>query len=292
MSDPVLAFILIVAFIAAMAMAAYFKTLDHTFSSDATAPLIAGIVAGILIHFATVSPFARTLATGIILTVVALYVRLTGRESEPAEGMILGALTGASAAVPLAFSGGEELLRFAECILAGAVAGYGITFALTHVTDKWKQAAIDAVTAAAAVGAAYVPAVLARNGVPHRNIAFGAAIALPLLVILTVFKQWPAVRAELADEAALGLIDPEDVRRTAHPFLRMGRGGWHNAGAHREFVRLATKMALRKRQQRHRTEETARLYQLEVIKLRMVMQEMVRIDRAMRAHSETVGSRQ
>jgi hypothetical protein len=290
MSDPVLAFVLIVAFIAAMAMAAYFKTLDHTFSSDARVPLIAGIVAGILIHFAAVSPFVRTLATGIILTVVALYVRLTGRESEPAEGMILGALTGAAAAAPLAVIGGDELLRFTECILAGAVTGYGITFALTHVTDTWKQAGVDAATAAAAVGAAYVPAPLTRNGVPDRNLALGVAAALPLLVVLTVFKQWPAVRAELTDEANLGLIDPEDVRRTAHPLLRLGRGGWHNAGAHREFVRLASKMALRKRLQRHRREETARLYQLEVIKLRMTMQEMVRIDRAMRAHAAREGT--
>ena len=43
---------------------------------------------------------------------------------------------------------------------------------------------------------------------------------------------------------------------------------------HRDFVRIANKIALRKRQQRTRTEEIARLYQLEVIKLRMQMQEM------------------
>lgn len=290
MSDPVLALILVVAFIAAMAIAAHFKTLDHSFSREARVPLVAGLVAGFLILFAARSPLARLVATGIVLTVVALYLRLTGRESEPAEGMILGALTGAAAALPLAvFGGQEELLRFAECILAGAVAGYGITFALTHVTEKWKQAGIDAITAAAAVGAAYLPAVLAKNGVAEHRVAYGAAAFLPLLVVLTVFKQWPTVRAELTDEAGLGFIDPEDVRRTAHPILRLGRGGWHNAGAHREFVRIATRMALRKRQQRHRNQETARLYQLEVIKLRMDMQEMARIDRAMRAHSEAVG---
>lgn len=282
MADPVLAFVLIVSFIAAMAMASYFKTLDQSLIRDARVPLIAGIVAGIAIRFADVSPSMRIVATGIVLTIVALYVRLTGRESEPADGMTLGALTGATAALPLAFSGEGELLRLAECLLAGAVAGYGITFALTKVSDKLRQAAIDAVTAALAVAAAYVPSILLQSRVPERQIAIGAAALIPLLLIATVFKQWPQVRAELRHEASLGLIDEEDVRRTAHPILRLGRGGWHDAGAHREFVRIATRMALRKRQQRHRAEEIARLYQLEVIKLRMEMQEMARIDRAMR----------
>ncbi|HEX6161359.1 MAG TPA: hypothetical protein VF111_14385 [Thermoanaerobaculia bacterium] len=282
MADPVLAFVPIVSFIAAMAMASYFKTLDQSLFRDAQVPLVAGVVGGIAIRFADVSPVARIVATGVVLTIIALYVRLTGRESEPADGMTLGALTGATAALPLALSGEGELLRLAECLLAGAVAGFGITFALTKITDKLQQAAIDALTAAVAVGAAYLPTLLQRSRIPEREIALGATALIPLLLIATVFKQWPQVRAELRHEASLGFIDDEDVRRTAHPILRLGRGGWHDAGAHREFVRIATRMALRKRQQRQRTEDVARLYQLEVIKLRMEMQEMARIDRAMR----------
>ena len=49
--------------------------------------------------------------------------------------------------------------------------------------------------------------------------------------------------------------------------------------AHRQFVRLANKIALRKRQQRDRNDSMARLYQLEIIKLRMQIQEMSKIDR-------------
>ena len=45
-------------------------------------------------------------------------------------------------------------------------------------------------------------------------------------------------------------------------------------------MRLANRIALRKRQQRDRTDDEARLYQLEIIKLRMQIQEMSRIDRA------------
>ena len=282
MSDPVLALILIASFFVVVTIASYFKTLDAALWSDGQVPIIAGIICGVLIRFATFIP--SYVSAGILLTLAALYVRLTGRESEPVEGMTLGAITGAAAAIPLVVLSGEyELLRFAECILAGAVAGYGITFALTHVHNGLRQAAIDAATAVAAIVAAWLPNILRLN---PRQIALGAAALVPLLVVITVFKQWPSVRTELRDEAALGFIDDEDVRRTAHPLLRLGRGGWYDSGAHREFVRIANKIALRKRQQRGRAEEIARLYQLEVIKLRMQLQDMTRIDRAMRAQND------
>ncbi len=285
MSDPVLALVLIVAFFVVVSAASYFKTLESGLWSEARLLLIAGAICGVLIHYARfISSFA---AAGVILTIAALYVRLMGRESEPADGMILGAITGAAAAIPLVVLAGElELLRFAECVLAGAAAGYGITFGLTHVRDKIKQAAVDAATTVIAVAAAWLPSLLMRMGrLTEKQIAVAAAALVPLLVVATVFKQWPSVRAELRHEAALGFIDEEDVRATAHPLRRLGRAGWHDAEAHRAFVRMANKIALRKRQQRTRTEEIARLYQLEVIKLRMQMQEMSAIDRRMRADS-------
>lgn len=282
MSDPVLVFVLITTFIPALAAVAYFKTLDSALGSDARVPMIAGVIAGIVIW-----KLDHPVAIGVILTFAALYVRLTGRESEPSDGMTLGALMGAAAAIPLAFQGDDELLRFTQCVLAGAVAGYGITFGLTHVRDKRKQIAIDALTMLIAIGTAWAAAVAPLRG---RVMAMAAAAAIPLLVVATVFKQWPAVRAELLHEAALGVIDDSDVRPTAHPFLRLGRGGWYDRAAHREFVRIATRIALRKRQQRARDEELARIYQLEVIKLRMQLQDMSRIDRAMRkAGAESAG---
>jgi len=291
MSDPVLALILVFAFFAVVTAASYFKTLDTGLWTDGQVPLIAGLICGALIRFATFVP--HFVATGIVLTIAALYIRLTGRESEPTDGMALGAVTGAAASLPLILGGENELLRLAECILAGATAGFGITFALSHVRDNLRQAAVDVATALLAVAAAWLPAIVLRSSAPRfaeRHIAIGAAALVPLLLVATVFKQWPSVRAELRHEAALGFIDEEDIRRTAHPLLRLGRGGWHDAGAHREFVRIANKIALRKRQQRSRTEEMARLYQLEVIKLRMELQEMARIDRAMRMHSEEAGA--
>ena len=92
MSDPVLALVLIVSFIAALAAASYFKTLDSSLGRDSRIPLIAGAVTGVLIHY-----IPGPIATGIILTIAALYVRLIGRESEPSDGMTLGAMTGVAA---------------------------------------------------------------------------------------------------------------------------------------------------------------------------------------------------
>lgn len=282
MSDPVLALILIVSFIAALAAAAYFKTLDSGLGRDARVPMIAGVIAGAIFLF-----FGNPIAIGAILTLAALYVRLTGRESEPVDGMVLGAMMGACAAILPVLQDEHELLRFAQCVLAGAVAGYGITFGLTHVRERSRQIGVDAITLAIAILAAWLPAVLPLM---PRAIAIAVAAIIPLIILATVFKQWPVIRGELRHEAALGVIDDEDVRLTAHPFLRLGRGGWHDRSAHREFVRIANKIALRKRQQRGRPDEIARLYQLEVIKLRMQLQDMTRIDRAMRGAASQAAS--
>lgn len=285
MSDFVLALVLIASFFLVITAASWFKTLERGLWREARVPIVAGVLAGIAIRLV---PQAHVLLVGVLLTLAALYVRLTGRESEPSDGMVLGAMTGAAAALPfIVMRDAQPLLRFSECILAGAVSGYGITFGLTHVRDKVRQFAVDVLTAALSVGAAAIPSLALGWRVPERELALVTAALVPLLLIATVFKQWPAVRAELRHEAVLGFVDEEDVRTTAHPFRRLGRASWHDAEAHREFVRIANKIALRKRQQRHRTEEIARLYQLEVIKLRMQLQEMTRIDRAMRMRAES-----
>jgi hypothetical protein len=278
MSDPVLALMLVMALFIAIAVVRFFKTLDSDFWHAAATPLFAGVAAGVLVRLFDPSPALRPVAVGIVVTIAALYSRLTGEESEPADGMLLGAASGAAAALPLVINTDWELEAFSICVIAGAVAGYGITFAAFHVADKVKQLLLDLITAGIVVGGAHVPMALARAGVRERYLAIGIAAGVPFLALVAVFKQWPDVRAELRHEASLGFIDDADVRPTAHPFLRLGRAGWNDAGAHRQFVRIANRIALRKRQQRNRPDEMARLYQLEIIKLRMELQEMSRLD--------------
>ena len=283
MSDPVLAFVLLAALAIALVGAWFFRNLDPAVGELSLTPLFAGAVAGVLVRVVDAGGLLRALVTGVVLTAAALYVRLTGDRSEPADGMILGAICGAGASVPLIVGGRTELDDLAACVAAGAVAGYGITLAALHVADRLRQAAIDIVTAAAATGVASIPSLADRAGLAPVTAAAAVVAAVPLAAIITVFRQWPDLRAELRHEASLGFIDDGDVRATAHPIRRLGRGGWADPQAHREFVRVATELALRKRQQRGRPDDTARIYQLEIIKLRMQIQHMTRIDNDARA---------
>jgi hypothetical protein len=279
MTDPVLTFVILAFFFAAIAGARYFKTLDTGFGRAAASPILSGIASGVVILIAGRFVSMPVVVIGIVMTLAAIYVRHTGDESEAPEGMLLGALIGASAALPLAFSGENELRHFSECAVAGTIAGYGVTFAQFHITDRARQVILDVITAAVAIAGAWLPSLLEGDGFSQRRVAVLVAVAIPILSATTVFARWRTIRSELAHEAAIGVIDARDVRATAHPILRFGRAGWSDAAAHREFVRLANRIALRKRQQRNRPDEIARLYQLEIIKLRMQLQEMAKIDR-------------
>jgi len=285
MTAQVLTLILIATLFAAVAAVRFFRTLDAIFWRDAATPVIAGLIAGAVFFFLdsgqqtadsglTLLSAVRYLLSGTVLTLAALYVRLTGRESEPGDGMLLGALTGAAAAL-------FNLDRFSECVLAGAIAGYGVTYAAFYVRQRGKQIAIDSFTALAAIGGALLPRVVI---VPDVDIV--VTIAIPLIGIIALLKQWRDVTRELMDEANLGFIDVSDVRVVSHPIRRLGAAGWADRTARREFVRIANMIALRKRQQRNRPEEEVRLYQVEIIKLRMQLQEMTRIDQEVRASNE------
>ena len=268
-------------FAAIVTVVRFFKTLDNDLGRAASTPVVTGAITGLLLRFAHLHGAWQLIAVGVLLTLAALYVRLTGEESEPIDGMLLGGYTGVAAALAMTLGreGGSRTL--AECLLAAAVAGFGITFASFHVADRTRRLILDGVTAAAAVLAAFIPSMVHKlSAIDDSDIAIVVASVIPLVAISSVFQQWADVRAELRHEASLGLIDERDVRTASHPLLRFGRAGWKDAAAHREFVRLANKIALRKRQQRSRPEEMARLYQVEIIKLRMQIQEMSRIDHA------------
>src|SRR5436190_11312213 len=97
MTDPVFAFVLIISELAAVVAVRFFKTLESELDPWTT-PLLAGLAAGVLLRLiGTSAPFAIAL----VLTAAALYVRLTGGESEPVDGMLLGAASGAAAAIAL-----------------------------------------------------------------------------------------------------------------------------------------------------------------------------------------------
>jgi hypothetical protein len=277
MSDPVLCIVVYAVFLAAMAAAHFFKTLDNDLGTAWRTAFAIGVAVAILLFIVRA---LYPVVGGIALTLAALYVRHTGQETEAVDGMIVGSVMGATAAVPFVMTSIHAPSIIAALMLAGGVAGYGITFAVFHVADKRRQIAFDVATAAIAMLAAWLPSLVTHYGIRERHILLAVSVAMPLIVIAAVFRQWPDVRAELRHESSLGFLSDHDIRTTAHPLLRLGRGGWADRRAHREFVRLANRIALRKRQQRDRTDEEARIYQLEIIKLRMQIQQMSIIDRA------------
>src|SRR3954449_7263357 len=191
MSDPVLCIVVYVVFLAAMAAAHFFKTLDNDLGTRWSTAFAAGVVVAVLLFLVRA---LYPVVGGIALTLAALYVRHTGRETEAVDGMIVGSVMGATATIPFVMTSIHEAGIIASLMLAGAVAGYGITFAVFHVADKRKQIAFDVATAAAAVGAAWLPSIVARYGISEGKILIAVAAALPLIVVIAVFQQWPDVR--------------------------------------------------------------------------------------------------
>src|SRR5262249_54539398 len=153
--------------------------LDTGFGRAAASPILSGIATGIVICVAGRFTGLLAVVTGAAITLAAMYVRHTGDESEAPEGMLLGALIGASAALPLAFTGENELRHFSECAIAGTIAGYGVTFAQFHVMDRARQLLLDVITAVAAVAGASLPAIVERAGFRQRSLAISVAVAIP-----------------------------------------------------------------------------------------------------------------
>src|SRR5439155_14717070 len=87
----------LLAFLLAMALVHFFKTLDADLWHAWRNPVAAGLVLGGALR---VAHFPHPVAFGVLLTIAAVYARHTGRESEAIDGMIIGAAMGAAAALP------------------------------------------------------------------------------------------------------------------------------------------------------------------------------------------------
>ena len=78
MSDPVVALLLVISLFIAIAVVRFFKTLDGDFWRAAASPIFAGLAAGVLIRLLDPSTTLRPIAIGVVVTIAALYSRLTG----------------------------------------------------------------------------------------------------------------------------------------------------------------------------------------------------------------------
>src|SRR5258708_35726441 len=132
MSDPVLCIVVYAVFLAAMAAAHFFKTLDSDLGDAWRTALVMGIAVALALII--VRALYR-LVGGITLTLAALYVRHTGRETEAVDGMLVGSVMGAPAAIPFVLTAAHEVRIMAAVVIARARPGRGPPRAVVRLDE-------------------------------------------------------------------------------------------------------------------------------------------------------------
>lgn len=246
-----------------------------------------GVLGGVTIAVAAWIPtfFAGKDLHGSLLVAVAIVIsmwliRAREVDADFTEGMLIGALAGVIGGTlgMLAAKGtATEVTTFA---VAGALGG-AVIFAAT-LRLRRARAAI-AIVAAIALWLALEPLERAAGRVANPAMPIIAVVTVAATAAVATIARFPALRRELRTEASLGLLSQTDADAVTHPLKRFQNAHWRDREARRAFVRVATEIAVRKRRQRRMDSATARLYQLEVLKLRMELQEIQQVEAAVRS---------
>jgi hypothetical protein len=258
-------------------LADLFKNIEPDWRSSMVAPAVCGLIAGALTLAArrAVADLAAVLLAGLVLTLIAAYLQRIGLHSEPIEGLMAGAVTGTSAAlIAVPLTDRSPSLEAAGLVLGGSIAG--MIYALLQERLTRYLVPANLVTWAASAGGLYVMRHVPPS-VPPSRVVLGMAFAVPLAIVLSVFVNRRAAIRELREESALGIFPDEEIRKATHPIRRLFSGGWSDRAVRRRFVSLTNALATRKARQRVARRELARLYQLDVLKLRMELQEILRV---------------
>lgn len=233
--------------------------------------LIAGACAGtILLAPPLMShPIGRVAAVAVTMTLALVWVRGVVHDHTGSDAVLTGAALGSSAAVPWLIAADSTAPSVAFVCLAAAVAA---SVADLHAADRlWGALAALAASVTAAAAASFVQ--------PPPAALLAVAIVIIVWTLAATSVRARLLETELAEEAALGVIDEREIRGALHPVLRLLPRGWRNREARWRFVELANQLAIRKRRQRKLPPELARLQQLEVMKLRMELAEVARVER-------------
>lgn len=215
-------------------------------------------------HWAVAAAFALAL----------LWLRARRVDADFGEGIVSGAIVGGAAAVGLAIADRTDY-TFPTLVFAGTLAGTIAYFSAIRLRrGRFAIAVANAVLLAFALRW--------LQHLPTRRGSIVAISTVAALVLLATFLRWPMVRRELTEEAALGFVPDDEVTRIANPFRRLMPSGWIDQRARRAFVRLATEIATRKAQQRRMSPDQARLHQLEVLRIRRLLQDVYAVELSMR----------
>ena len=271
-----LAYLILPAAIAVVQLAlSFFK--DYRFAPmEWLAPsAISGAAIAMAIRYISPTSLSTSWTAAIVIGLAFFLLRARRVEAEWTEGLFAGSVAGATAASILSMwaprlSTAQLLIH---CIVAGGAAfavplrlrrarfavGAGIVLLLWILTSLTEQ----------------IPSNL-------RSLEILVSIVV-LLELIGIISRAPVIRRELEEEAAHGFVEPADVLALAHPLKRFRRANWVDRSARREYVRLATELSLRKARQRRMPVEQARLHQLEVLRVRKLLQGVADVERAMRA---------
>lgn len=212
-----------------------------------------------------------------ILFLLASWIQRRDADLDGTDAALAGSITGLVAAAIVLPMSDQPLNDVARLGAAGPIA----------VGAAWFAASRGKAVAAWFGGAALIAAVAAMARViPPRaadEIAVVICLGPALAAFASVLQLRDTIVSELGEETRLGVFDAAEVASVAHPFRRLRFDAWPDAVARRRFVQLATELAIRKRQQRRMSAKAARLYQLEILKLRMELQNVVGVHHSVQA---------
>jgi hypothetical protein len=216
------------------------------------------------------------IAIALSFAAVVWWLRSRRVDGDAIEGMLTGSLAGGGASMLITASQRPANYGMFALVTAGAVSGLlAYAFALRLRRGRFAAAVVSA-----AVVFLFLPLL---TDVDESRQAMSTLVGTIIIVALiaTIFR-WPVILRELREEAQLGVIPIDPVRWAANPFKRFLGQHWADQRARREFVRLATDLAVRKSRQRRMNSDAARLHQLEVLRIRRILQEVYSVELSMR----------
>jgi hypothetical protein len=281
---PLIAVAMVAATLLLLALADLFKNVEPEWRATFIEPAAAGAVVGVLTWGGgrlAGDALAMALAA-VALTLAAAHLQRRGLHTEPVEGWLAGGVAGSAAAIVYApLTDRSPALAAGAMLIGGATAG-AVYAGLYERLQRYVVPASIA-TWFAAVAASFIPRLIVSELTEVQTLLL-IALFVPAAVFAIVLAGRKAAIAELREEVALGFFPEPELRRATNPLVRLiASGGWHDRAMRRRFIRVTTELATRKRRQRIARPDLSRLYQLDVFKLRMEIQELLRMNHAMSA---------
>jgi hypothetical protein len=269
--------LLALAVLIATALLKAFKDLTLEIRDWLIPTIVLGIVAGgaiVAIDLAE-SERLRAFATPAAVGIALFWLRSRRIDVDYVEGLLSGTAIGAIAALPLLYLGGAGAWATPRLLICGGAAGLLLyTFAPRLRRVRFAALLVTVAALYLLIGAI----TLAEAHLQPTDLLVAAIAAIVVTALVFVAYRWWMLRKELQEEAGHGVIEPEDVALIANPFQRLRTGVWLETEARKHYVRMVTELAIRKRRQRRMPGEAARLYQIEIMKLRMAAQELRQIE--------------